>query len=269
MAFFEHEHGQHYFQDFGHGAPVVCLHGLGNTGRVWAPQLQSLLMAGHRAIIPDLIGHGVSSDAQKGITLADQAVTIIALLDHLGLESTDVVGLSLGAMVALELSSRFPTVVTKLVVAGGFSRMDDQQSMRAIDEWIQALNVEEGCLRRFKQTWLQLVGPDFVDTPQGLAVYQAWHAQAAVDNPKNHIRWCEGLRHYNVESVLCLVKAKTLVLSGANDQISPRVCSEGMAAGIPGSELLEIPGQGHVFNVSSNGGFNDALGDFLREPAHV
>lgn len=56
--------------------------------------------------------------------------------------------------------------------------------MRAIGEWIQDLNVEEGCLRRFKQTWLQLVGPDFIDTAQGLAVYQAWHAQAAVDNPK-------------------------------------------------------------------------------------
>lgn len=65
------------------------------------------------------------------------------------------------------------------------------------------------------------------------------------------------------------MKAKTLVLFGANDQISPRVCSELIAAGIPGSELLEIPGQGHVFNVSSSGAFNDALDDFLGEPAHV
>lgn len=270
MAFFEHGRNRYYYYDAGSGRPVLLLHGLSNSGRAWQDQVTALLQLGHRVIVPDLLGHGVSSDAPAGITPHGQALELLALLEHLGLQSTHLIGLSLGGMIAMELAIQAPGVVEKLIVAGTFTTMKTADRTDMLSEWVETLGQDDGCVKRFETTWPSLVSEAFAASPQGQSTYQAWHAQASAQSASNQIHWCEGMKQYDLSEQLQRIQAPTLVLAGEHDLFSPLSEAEDIAQRIGHAHLATLSGDGHVFNVSNAPAFNRALSDFLREqPAHA
>ncbi|WP_280043942.1 alpha/beta fold hydrolase [Pseudomonas sp. Hg5Tf] len=268
MAFFVHGQHRHYYYDSGSGSPVLLLHGLGNSGRAWIPQVSALLALGHRVIVPDLLGHGASSDAPDGITPHLQALEMLALQEHLGLDSIQLIGLSLGGMVALEMACHTPEAVEKLIVAGTFASMSSSHRQRLLSEWATTLELHNGCLKHFKSSWPALVGADFSASPRGQRLYQAWHAQAALLKAHNQIRWCKGMKQYDLSAKLQQIQAPTLVLATERDAISPWSEAEDIYTNIECARLVTIAGEGHVFNVPHAHAFNEATSAFLQEPAN-
>lgn len=270
MAFFTHERHRHYYFDSGAGSPVLLLHGLGNSGRAWMPQVNALLSLGHRVIVPDLLGHGASSQAPEGITAHTQALQMLALLDHLGLACTHLIGLSLGGMVALEMACLAPQAVQKLVVAGSFFSMSTAHRQATLDEWVCGLQRTDGCLKRFESTWPALVGAGFAASARGQRLYQAWHAQAAQLSAASQIHWCTGMKQFDIGQGLALVQAPTLVLAASGDLISPLSEAEEITRRIANARQLTLPGDGHVFNIAHAQAFNQAISEFLQEqPDHA
>ena len=91
----------------GSGTPVVLLHGLGGTGRVWTPVLP-LLEAHHTVLALTLSGHAGGPTLPEGVTPSVAALVdgVAAELDRLGIETAHLVGNSLGGWVCLELARR-------------------------------------------------------------------------------------------------------------------------------------------------------------------
>ena len=96
------------------GPTLLLIHGLGASGEVWA-RLAERLAGRYRLLIPDLRGHGRSphSDRYRVDELADD---VIDILDRHGTERADVLGHSLGAMVAYRLAAKIPQRVGRLVL---------------------------------------------------------------------------------------------------------------------------------------------------------
>ena len=95
----------------GEGAPLLLVHGFG--GAAWNfTELQQHL-PGRRLIVPDLPGHGGSAPLPAARSLRGFADVLVPLLDR----PTDVLGHSLGGVVALRLAERHPTLVRRLVLA--------------------------------------------------------------------------------------------------------------------------------------------------------
>jgi 3-oxoadipate enol-lactonase len=94
----------------GEGPPLLLVHGFG--GAAWNFSELAPLLAGKRLIIPDLPGHGGSSPLPAP-TLAGFADVLAQLLDG----PVDVLGHSLGGVVALRLAERHPSLVRRLVLA--------------------------------------------------------------------------------------------------------------------------------------------------------
>jgi pimeloyl-ACP methyl ester carboxylesterase len=112
------------FRDSGAGLPVVFLHPTPLDGEYWRPLTEDL--AGVRAIVPDLRGHGVSElgtlpvggfslvpDAPV-LSVGQLAADVLALLDHLGLPEAVFAGCSIGGYVLLEIWRRAPQRVRGL-----------------------------------------------------------------------------------------------------------------------------------------------------------
>jgi pimeloyl-ACP methyl ester carboxylesterase len=112
------------FRDTGAGLPVVFLHPTPIDGEYWRPLTEKL--AGIRAIVPDLRGHGASElgtlpvggfalvpDAPV-LTMARLAADVLALLDHVEVPAAVFAGCSIGGSVLLELWRQAPERVRGL-----------------------------------------------------------------------------------------------------------------------------------------------------------
>ncbi len=109
-----------YFEDFGHGRPILFLHGLGGSGYTFR-HLVPVLARSHRVITLDLKGFGRSGkpfDAHYSIY--DQARLVEAFIAARGLRAVTLVGHSYGGLVAmltaLDLDRRSPGRITRLVL---------------------------------------------------------------------------------------------------------------------------------------------------------
>jgi pimeloyl-ACP methyl ester carboxylesterase len=115
MPIFQAEGAQIHYEDLGAGDPLLLIHGAAASGR-WFDRITPSLARTHRTVIPDLRGLGKS---QRVAPLTRPQVwieDILGLLDHLGLDRVDMLGVSLGSRVAGRLALSAPERVTSLIV---------------------------------------------------------------------------------------------------------------------------------------------------------
>lgn len=108
------------FLDFPGGEPpTVFIHGLGCASTFDYPIVAAdPQFAGHRKLLPDLLGHGYSdAPADFGYTIEDHASTIAELHDHLAIRGAAVYGHSMGGSVAVMLAVARPDLVSRLMLS--------------------------------------------------------------------------------------------------------------------------------------------------------
>ncbi|MER5967071.1 alpha/beta hydrolase [Streptomyces sp. NPDC002057] len=103
----------------GDGPVRVFVHGLGCTAASdFAHIAAHPALGGGRALLVDLLGHGLSDrPAEFDYRMESQAAAVAAVLDHLGLTGVDLVGHSMGGAVTIHLAAARPELVGRLVVA--------------------------------------------------------------------------------------------------------------------------------------------------------
>jgi pimeloyl-ACP methyl ester carboxylesterase len=99
----------------GVGSAVICLHGFGDTGDMWAP-LAAALAPDRAVIVPDLRGMGLSSHPESGFDKKTQGGDVARILDHLKVEKADLVTHDIGNMVGYAFAAQYPERVTRWVV---------------------------------------------------------------------------------------------------------------------------------------------------------
>jgi N-formylmaleamate deformylase len=108
----------HVAERLGHGAPVICLHGVWDWWRYWTPLVDDGrgVFPGRPLLMIDLRGHGDSSKPATGYAWDDYASDVIALIQEQGYERVTLVGHSLGALTALLVAGALPGRVESLVL---------------------------------------------------------------------------------------------------------------------------------------------------------
>jgi pimeloyl-ACP methyl ester carboxylesterase len=104
-----------YYEIHGSGEPVVLLHGafmaITDEWREWINELAKT----HKVIAVEMQGHGRTADIDRDMTYDNLSDDVAALLDYLKIPSADVVGYSLGGVVAIDTAIRHPEKVRKVV----------------------------------------------------------------------------------------------------------------------------------------------------------
>jgi pimeloyl-ACP methyl ester carboxylesterase len=112
-----------YYEIHGTGEPLILLHGgVGATGMFDA--ILPLLSSTRRVIAVDLQAHGRTADIDRPLSFEAMADDIAALIKYLGVGTSDLMGYSIGAGVALRTAVRHPDLVRKLVVVSAAFRRD-------------------------------------------------------------------------------------------------------------------------------------------------
>ena len=103
------------FTEHGTGDPLVLLHGFTGIGDNWRHVFPDPI-AGHRVIVPDLRGHGGSTNPSRVFTFRQSALDIFGLLDHLGIRRFKAIGLSAGAKTLLHMATQQSSRVEAMVL---------------------------------------------------------------------------------------------------------------------------------------------------------
>jgi flavin reductase (DIM6/NTAB) family NADH-FMN oxidoreductase RutF/pimeloyl-ACP methyl ester carboxylesterase len=111
------------FIEAGAGEPILFIQGAGLNAEAWAPQIEAF-SATHRVIAMELAGHGERQPPRESTTLDDDVAQARRLLDDLGIAAANVVGHSMGGLIAMELAIAHPERVRRLGVLNAAAASD-------------------------------------------------------------------------------------------------------------------------------------------------
>ena len=212
-----------YYEVHGNAEPLILLHGFGGCSQDWAP-LTADWSKQFQLIIPDMRGHGRSSNPAQVFRHQDAATDIFALLDHLGIKTFKGLGVSGGGNVLLHLATRQPERVDAMVLVSATSYFPAQARsiMRAYPDSLTDQDWEIMHRRH----------------PGGDAQIKALLSSTA--------SFAESYDDMNfTPPYLAAIKARTLIVQGDRDPLYPVEISVEMAKAIPRSSLWIVPNGGH------------------------
>ncbi len=213
-----------YYEARGEGEPLVLLHGGGGIGANWDLIFKEP-PAGYQLIIPDLRGHGRSTNPSPGFTFRQLAQDVFGLLDRLGIERFKAIGLSLGAKTLLHVATQQPDRVETLVLVSATPYFP--ATARAI---MRQLTVET----RSKAEWEQMRQWH----PQGdEQIRKLWEQMHALKDSYDDMNF--------TPPYLSTITARTLIVHGDRDPLYPVQLAMEMYAAIPRSYLWVVPNGGH------------------------
>lgn len=221
-----------YYEEQGHGPPLLLIHGGTLTGASWQPYLAAFA-AHYRVITPDSRGHGRTANPTGRMSYRLLAEDLAALVQALALPRPLICGYSDGGQVALEIGMRYPDLPQALIVGAAWFKFTD--TYRA---WVRGVLGDE-----------QSPGVDTEQFARDYPGWAEWLQQAyGPDGWKTFLHqikpmWATPLNYTPAD--FARVVAPTLVLLGDRDDLVPVEEAAEMYRLLPNAELAVVPGADH------------------------
>ena len=213
-----------YCETHGGGEPLLLLHGFNGAGSNW-DLVFTEYPVGYRLIIPDIRGHGHSTNPSGTFTHRQAAADIFALMDKLEIDRIKTVGLSCGGNVLLHMSTQQPDRIEAMIIVSATPYYPEQ--CRVFMRQISADN-------RSDADWAQMLEWHKNGDEQIRSLWRQGNAMADSYDDMNF-----------TPSYLSTIKAKTLIVHGDHDPLYPINIATEMFTAIPNSSLWVVPNGGH------------------------
>ena len=230
-----------HYAIYGHGSPVIFLHGGLANADYWGNQVPAVA-AHHTVIVMDSRGHGRSTRDARPYGYDLMADDIVALMDALKIPKADIVGWSDGAILGLDLAMRHKertgrvfAFAANTVTAGVIDGVEKNPTFAA---YIERAGHEYGKLSATPKEY-----GAFVDQ-----ISKMWAEQP---------NW--------TDAQLKTIESPVLVVDGDHDEAIKRAHTEYIAATIPHAGLLILPNVSHFAFLQDPAQFNFAILHFLGD----
>lgn len=233
-----------YYETLGEGEPLLLVHAGLATVRMWDPFVEELAKH-NRLIIPDLRGHGRSTNPSGELSFRQCAKDVLALMDHLKIEQASGVGASMGAMTLLHMSVMQPERIKALVLVGAGPYIPAECRAR-----LGKYDADSYPVAGWAQ--LRMAHPQGDEQIRGLLNFLASLAEDYEDatfTPPH----------------LATIRARTLIVHGDRDYCFPVSLAVEMYEAIPDSYLWVVPNGEHVPITGRRAElFNKTVAEFLE-----
>src|SRR6202050_616948 len=234
------------FGKAGSGLPLVFNQHFRGTMDYWDPAVTDGLARNREAILFN--NAGVSSTSGKVPTsIQEMGANTIAFIKALGLTKVDVLGFSIGGMVAQEITAQAPDLVRRLILVGTGPRGADMSTSRTAEIFAGTYDPPE-------HLWLAV---HFSPSPSGRAAGLAFLKRKLLRKDRDPevsdeaaAAQREAITKYDAPAEGALnylkeIRQPTLIVQGSNDVIVPTVNSYILQQNLPNAELVLYPDANH------------------------
>ncbi len=252
-----------YYAIYGHGPPLLLIHGGLGSSDVWAGVIP-LLDKQHEVIVADSRGQGRSTQTSEPLTYGLMADDYLALLDDLKLSKVTVVGWSDGGNIGLDLAIHHPDRLTALFAQAANASPDGLVAYQPRKRgYLSRLRHYLGAAKDRVETIMAAGEARFMAT---LGYRDARPPAASPALQREIFRLWATEPHYT-EQQLASIRVRTAIVSGDHDNAVRLDHTKYLARTIPGAQLIILPDIGHAAVLQDPVGYARAVLDFVDGPA--
>jgi pimeloyl-ACP methyl ester carboxylesterase len=237
-----------HYEERGSGEALLLLHGGTGIGGDWKLVFTGGDPDGFRVIVPDLRGHGRSTNPSLAFTFRQAAHDMFALLDHLGIQRVKAIGLSMGAKTLLHMATLQPDRVDAMVLVSATPYFPAQARAAMAQVSVDAFSDADWAAQRRRHQ----------------------HGDHQIRMLFEQMR---GLKdNYDdmafTPPLLATIAARTLIVHGDRDPLYPVELALEMYRAIPASALWVVPNGGHgpIFGAMAGPFVETALAHLRQRP---
>jgi pimeloyl-ACP methyl ester carboxylesterase len=227
-----------WYASFGHGDPVILLHGGLANSNYWGDVVPALAKD-HRVIVMDSRGHGRSTRDARPYGYDLMAADVLGLMDRLGVKKAAIVGWSDGAIIGLDIAIHHPERLTGVFA---FAANSDPAGVKDVNK----SPVFTAFIARAAKEYEALSPTPREYAPFLAQITKMWATQPYFD------------------AQLATIKAPVVIADADHDEAIKRDNTLFMADHIPGATLLIMPGVSHFAGLQDSDGFSFAVEHFLK-----
>jgi len=263
MPFVENQGARIYWDEQGHGAPILLIMGLSYPSYMWH-RTRPVLAARYQTIALDNRGVGRSDVPSGPYPIALMASDAAAVLDAAGIESAHLFGISMGGMIAQEFALQYPKRVRSLILgctgAGGPTAVRAEPAATQMLMTRDKMSPEQAAEAPVPFIYDSATPRERID--EDIAIRRPWFPR-----PEGYVAQLQGIIAWEACSRLSGIAAPTLVIHGENDRLVPPGNGKLIAERIPGARLVMIPHASHLFLTDQTEAAHSAILEFLSQQA--
>ena len=214
----------------------------------------------YSTITYDLLGHGKTPFNKEEITLDDFSKQLLSILEFLKVDKCNLVGFSLGSLIALDFASKFQGRLKSLTVIGTTYKRTDNERALVIDRFNQAkLNkpISKQALKRWFSDRYLKTHPEVYD--QFMKILNK--------EPKDHANFLKAYKlfayHHDDMEMIKKIPTKTLIMTGSEDAGSTVAMSKSLSDDLINSSFIEINNGKHLCSIECADDVNINLKNFI------
>jgi 3-oxoadipate enol-lactonase len=261
MAYIENQGVRIYWEEAGEGEPLVLIMGLASTIDMWH-RTKPMVVGHYRTILIENRGVGRSDVPPPPYTIASMASDVAAVMDAAGIGKARVFGISMGGMIAQELTLNYPERVRSLIL--GCTNFGGKQLKTASPQVLEVLKTRG------------MMTPEQAARAMAPFTYDAKTPKERVEEDLQiRLRWfptAEGyfgqlgaILSWESRERLGQINVPTLVIHGETDELVPPENGRMIAELIPNAKLLMLPDTSHIFMTDQPEISHTEILNFFRE----
>jgi len=238
--------------------PLILIHGIAANLKMWFFQVPEFSKE-FPVILIDLPGHGKSPEPEKEMTIEDIAKSVHETLKEIGVSKVNMLGISMGAVVALEYASAYSHQIDKLILASmpGMIPNDVKPMLQALIEMNKTASRDEIVSNFFKN--YNAFGID-----KSMELFDFAYEMFAQTKHSAYMKVVGWGLVYHLNSKFKTIRNKTLVMNGEIDNLTPCMLAEAASKEMQDATFHVLKNTGHICSMDNPEEFNKKVLEFLK-----
>ncbi len=238
--------------------PIIFIHGIGLNNEIWDGQINYFKK--YNTMVYDLIGHGKTPLNKTQITMKNFSKQLLQLVNGLGIDKFHLIGFSLGSLIARDFASSYSDRLSSLVLFGSIYKRSEDEKRQVIDRYETMKLKKNNTKVRAVQRWFT---EKFLK--KNPSTYKKIYSMLEKTNHETWLKVYElFVQHEDDDMKIKQIKAKTLIITGAEDIGSKPRMSEEISKLIQGSYYKTVKNGRHLCNIECAENFNLTIREFIE-----